>query len=129
MNKKVLKRKILISEIIVIGTFFMLLLAFVFFNNVILIYPRNNVHIIDRTPGFKWLSNFNLYELVLDKNYREIQRIWKKFSLDYGRRIKIISEVQSLKGRSNGIDQYGNLILKKGHKYQTIYPTSLMRFL
>ena len=70
-----------------------------------------------------------LYLLIEDKKFEKIQKIWIRYSLDYKQKVKIIQENQRLIGVSLGIDNYGNLILKKGRKNQIVYPANSLRLL
>jgi len=65
-----------------------------------------------------------LYLLVESRKFEKIQKTWIKYSFDYRQKIKIVQENQRLMGISSGIDKYGNLILKKGRKYQVVYPAN-----
>lgn len=66
------------------------------------------------------------YNLILRKRNSQIQKIWKEYAQDYEKRIKIIDEAKEIEGVSCGIDNFGNLILKRGDNYQIFYPTSLV---
>jgi BirA family biotin operon repressor/biotin-[acetyl-CoA-carboxylase] ligase len=68
-----------------------------------------------------------LYELLISKKYDEIIKIWRKYSIDYKRKITIKTGRKKIKGESYGIDEYGNLIFKSGKKFKTVYPIATIK--
>ncbi|MDP8234241.1 MAG: biotin--[acetyl-CoA-carboxylase] ligase [Candidatus Saelkia tenebricola] len=76
------------------------------------------------------ISELNkLYEMAKRNNLKQIQKIWNKNSLDYKRKVKIVQNGNIITGLSQGIDNCGNLIIRKGRKEISVYPTSSLKII
>lgn len=69
------------------------------------------------------------YRKISQKKTKEIGRIWKTLSYHYNKIITVSCERKKLKGRSLGLDEYGNLLLKMGKRIKTLYPTATIKLI
>jgi len=72
---------------------------------------------------------YSFMKLIEDRNSSKIQSIWKKYSLDYNKNIKVKVDERMIVGKSDGVDSYGNLILRKGRNTSTVYPASSIKII
>lgn len=66
----------------------------------------------------------NYYELILEDNYSVIRKEWLRYSGDYKHKVALTQGGKKIIGRSQGIDEYGNLVMKAGQKILIIPPVS-----
>jgi BirA family biotin operon repressor/biotin-[acetyl-CoA-carboxylase] ligase len=70
----------------------------------------------------KELSNY--YQFILDGNYSRIRKDWLRYSEDCKHKVALTQAGKKIIGRSEGIDEYGNLVMKTGQRILIIPPVS-----
>ncbi|MDP8216368.1 MAG: biotin--[acetyl-CoA-carboxylase] ligase [Candidatus Kaelpia imicola] len=68
-------------------------------------------------------------KLIGNKNFSKIQAIWKSCSLDYGKDVKVKENGKIIVGKSDGIDSYGNLILREGRTISILHTVSSLKII
>ena len=69
------------------------------------------------------------YYLLEKRQLGKIKKDWIRYSVDYSHRITLVSAGSKIKGISQGIDEYGNLVMKAGKKILIIPPVTDARLL
>jgi len=69
------------------------------------------------------------YYLLEKRQLGKIKKDWMRYSVDYSRQVTFVSAGSKIKGISQGIDEYGNLVMNAGKKILIIPPVTDARLL
>jgi BirA family transcriptional regulator, biotin operon repressor / biotin---[acetyl-CoA-carboxylase] ligase len=71
----------------------------------------------------------SLVKLVQNRDFGKIKSIWKRYSFDFKKKIKVVELERAVVGKSAGIDSYGDITISKGSKIITTRPVESIRII